>query len=159
MCPPLLVKSREVGNRDAPFQEVVIGRSPPPRAQPSTSSVRSRLGFFTDVAVPQRGASLPTSSVSTTLVESSGKRKSVELKEGNGGGGPHTQHLSVGFVVLQFFRAGGKGGRPHPLLAAPHAPALPLRVRLGDLDIPDDFLLPSHAQCVALSAATAQHRP
>lgn len=75
------------------------------------------MGFFTEV----EGCSPPPSSVSTTLVESwvSGKVRSKEKETAEAGTALKIFYWlwsSQAASVCQFFRAGGREGRPHPLL-------------------------------------------
>lgn len=71
----------------------------------------------------QRSASLPTSSVSTTLVESWGRGKAWSKRKEMAEAGPALSIFywlcsSPAASMCQIFRAGEKGGRPRPLLAA-----------------------------------------
>lgn len=71
----------------------------------------------------QRSASLPTSSVSTTLVESWGRGKAWSKRKEVAEAGPALNSFywlcsSSAASMCQFFRAGGKEGRPHLLFSA-----------------------------------------
>lgn len=126
-------------------------------AQPSTPSLRTpclRLGFFTDVAMlPSEEWGVEETDASGGVLASPlpqfplrrwkvGAEEKRGVKGGNGGGGPCARHPSPS--VLSVAAVGGEQWMWALLLPLPRGKTgtlMPPRVHLGDLNIPDDFLL------------------